>query len=76
MQLTMRQWPNPPKQVDFDIKTRTMVEQRQQYLDKMGEAEVLRPLVEECLGDDPAVRPTIVTVCERIQMSKDTYMKD
>ena len=53
------------------------VERRQQYLDKMiGEAEVLRPLVEECLDDDPAVRPTIATVCERIQVSKDTYVKE
>ena len=30
---------------------------------------MLRPLVEECLDDDPAVRPTMATVCERIQMS-------
>jgi len=53
------------------------VERRQQYLDKMrGEAEVLRPLVEECLDDDPAVRPTITAVCERIQVSKDVYKKE
>ena len=53
------------------------VERRQQYLDKMiGNAEVLRPLVEECLDDDPAVRPAIATVCERIQVSKDVYMKE
>ena len=53
------------------------VERRQQYLDKMiGGAEVLRPLVEECLDDDPAVRPTIATVCERIQVSKDACMKE
>ena len=42
----------------------------------IGEAEVLRPLVEECLDDDPAVRPTIATACERIQVSKDVYMKE
>ena len=49
----------------------------QQYLDKMiGEAEVLRPLVEECLDDDLVVRPTMATVCERIQVSKDAYMKE
>ena len=42
----------------------------------IGEAKVLRPLVEECLDDDPAVRPTISTVCERIQVSKDAYMKE
>ena len=42
----------------------------------IGEAEVLRRLVEECLDYDPAVRPTIATVCERIQVSKNVYMKD
>ena len=77
-----QQWPTPSKQTQFDPKTRRKVallevERRQQYLDKMrGEAEVLRPLVEECLDDDPAVRPTITAVCERIQMSKDVYMKE
>ena len=72
----MWQWPSPPEQVDFDMKTRTMVERRQQYLDKIGEAELLMLLVVECLDDDPAIRPTIVTVYERIQVSKDAYMKD
>ena len=42
----------------------------------IGEAEVLRPLVEECLDDDPAMRPTIATVCERIQVNKDAHMKE
>ena len=37
---------------------------------------MLRPLVEECLDYDPAVRPTITTVCERIQVSRDVYMQD
>jgi len=32
--------------------------------------------VEECLDNDPAMRPTIATVCERIQVSKDAYMKE
>ena len=77
-----QQWPSPSKQVQFDPKTRrrvalSEVERRQQYLDKMiGEAEVLRPLVEECLDDDPAVRPTMATVCERIQVNKDANMKE
>ncbi|XP_065907606.1 uncharacterized protein [Dysidea avara] len=77
-----QQWPSPSEQVHFDLKTRRKVallevERRQQYLDKMrGKAEVLRPLVEECLDDDPAVRPTITAVCERIQVSKDVYMKE
>ena len=77
-----QQWPSPTEQVQFDPKTRKMlalseVERRQQYLDKMtGEGEVLRSLVEECLDYDPAVRPNIASVCERIQMSKDAYMKE
>ena len=77
-----QQWPRPTEQVQFDPKTRKMValseiERRQQYLDKMtGEAEVLRPLVEECLDYDPTVRPTIVTVCEKIKASKDSYMNE
>ena len=77
-----QQWPSPTKNVKFDPKTRKMmalseVERRQQYLDKMtGEAEVLRPLLEECLDYDPAVRPTIATVCERIQVNKDACMKE
>ena len=77
-----QQWPSPSEQVEFDPKTRTRValsevKRRQQYLDKMiGETELLRPLVEECLDDDPVVRPTIATVCERIQVSKDAYMKE
>ena len=77
-----QQWPRPIEQVQFDPRTRkrvalSEVERRQQYLDKMiGEAEVLRPLVEECLDDDPAVRSTIATVCERIRVNKDAYMKE
>ena len=76
-----QQWPHPSKQVQFDPKTRrrvalSEVERRQQYLDKMiGKAEALRLLVEECLDDDPAVRPTIAAVCERILVNEDVYMK-
>ena len=77
-----QQWPSPIDSIQFDTKTRKKVallevERRQQYLDKMiKEAEVLRPLVEKCLDDDPAVRPTIATVCEMIQVSKDAYMME
>jgi len=68
-----QQWPTPLEQVQFDPETRkrvalSEVERRQHYLDKMtGEGEVLRPLVKECLDDDPAVRPIIAIICKRIQ---------
>ena len=77
-----QQWPSPCSQVQFDPMTRKMialseVERRQEYMDKMiGEAEVLRSLVEECLDYDPIVRPSIVTVCEKVQLSKDACMKE
>ena len=32
--------------------------------------------MEECLDDDPAVRPAIANVCERTQVSKDVYVKE
>ena len=77
-----QQWPHPSELVQYDCKTRKMValsevERHQQYLDKMkGEAQALRQLVEECLDYDPAVRPIITAICERIQVSKDVYMKE
>ena len=53
----------------------SQVEHRHQYLDKLRvEVKVLRPLLEECLDDDPAVRPTMAAVCERIQVNKNAYM--
>ena len=76
-----QQWPTPSEQVQFDPHTRkrvalSEVERRQQYLVKMSEdGEVLRPLVEECLDDDPAMRPSITTVCKRIQSNRDTWSK-
>ena len=77
-----QQWPSPSSQVQFDPKTRKMValsevERCQEYLNKMiGEAEVLRSLVEECLDYDPVVRPSIAAVCERIRLGKDACMKE
>ena len=77
-----QQWPSPSEQVEFNPKTRTRValsevQRRQPYLEKMiGDVAVLRPLVEECLDDDPDVRPAIGTVCKRIQESKDAYTNE
>ena len=77
-----QQWPKPTEQVQFDnktgeIKALSEVQRRQQYLGKMiGKAEVLRQLVEECLDYNPAARPTIEIVCERIEANKDIFMKE
>jgi len=77
-----QQWPSPLQQVQFDSTTRkrialSEVERRQQYLNKLkGEAAVLRPLVIACLDDDPAKRPAIADVSEKIQDVRGVYMKD
>ena len=61
------EWPEP----SANSIALSEVGRRQQYLDKMiGEAEVLRPLVEECLDNDPTRRPTMKIVSERIQEMK------
>ena len=71
------EWPAPLQAVRSDrrIVALSEVERRQQYLDKMiGEAEMLRPLVEECLDNDPERRPTIEIVSERIKEMREIYM--
>ena len=57
--------------VTGDLKAFTEVQRRQEHLDKMrGEAEVLRPLVEACLDNDPVKRPSIVELSEKIKPLK------
>ena len=69
-------WPKPTVMAKFDPVTRqakafTEVERRQEHLDKMrGEAEMLRPLVEACLDNDPVKRPSIVELSEKIKPLK------
>ena len=69
-------WPRPTALADFDPVTRQVrgfseVERRREYLDKMtGEAEVLRPLVEACLDNDPVKRPSILELSEKIKPLK------
>ena len=70
------EWPTPTplKQKDLDTKkmiTLTEVKRRQQYLDKMtGKAAELRKMVEQCLDDDPDLRPLIQEVSTNIEPFK------
>ena len=69
-------WPKPTALTKYDPVTRqpkafNEVERRQEYLVKMtGEAEVLRPLVEACLDNDPVNRPSILELSEKIKPLK------
>ena len=67
-------WPSPADQVQLDPETDkpvalSEVERRREYLDEMtGEAARLKPLVESCLSNNPAKRPTIAEVSKRIKV--------
>ena len=60
-----QEWPTPKAQAEFDpvscqCRGLCEIERRKEHLDKMtGEAEVLKPLAESCLDNDPALRPPI-----------------
>ena len=66
-------WPKPTDLTKYDPVTQqpkafSEVECHQEHLDKMtGEAEVLRPLVEACLHNDPVKRPSILTLSGKIK---------
>ena len=70
------EWPTPTDLTKYDTVTRvpkafTEVQRRREHLNKMrGEAEVLRPLVEACLDNDPVKRPSIVELSEKIKPLK------
>ena len=74
-------WPSPEDERKYDSLNRKMIalletERRQKHLDKMtGPGKTLKPLVEQCLDCDPALRPKISIVCRRIQVTKDNYLE-
>ena len=68
------EWPTPMATIKFDFKTGnpvvlSEVNQCQQYFEKMrGEVELLKSLVKECLGNDPAIRPGIGDVSKTVEI--------
>ena len=75
LHLFSEEWPTPTSQVKKDPKTKKLValteaERRQQYLDKMKGASVLKDMVERCLENDPDDRPSIKEVAAMIESFK------
>ena len=70
------EWPTPTDLTKYDPVTQqpkafSEIKRRQEHLDKMtGEAEVVRPLVEACLHNDPVKRPSIIQLLEKINPLK------
>ena len=70
-------WPTPSAQVKRDsltdeLKALSEVERRQQYLDEVTgqEAEVLKPLIKDCLNNNPTMRPSIFDLASKIKPMK------
>ena len=70
-------WPTPSVQVKRDpltneLKALSEVERRQQYLDEVTgqEAEVLIPLIKDCLNNDPSMRPVLLSLSSKIKPIK------
>ena len=72
-----QEWPEPLHYVMTDPKTGKIlglseVERRQQHMKKMtGTPADLRPLVEQCLDNQPSRRPPISDVSERMKRMKE-----
>lgn len=70
------EWPRPSNLTEYDPVTRvpkafTEVQRRQPYLNKItGEAKVLKPMVEACLDNDPAQRPSIKELALKLEKFK------
>ena len=69
-----QEWPYPLDQ--HSKTTLSEVKRRQHHLDKLKEeAGALMLLLKVCLNNDPAARPTIKIVSEKIQEEMDAYNK-
>ena len=79
--VSTHKWPTPADQVQLDPETDkpvalSEVERRQEYLDEMTrEADGLRPIVESCLSNNTAKRPTIAEVSKTIKVIERIIIK-
>ena len=70
-------WPTPSAPVKQDpltdeLKAVSEVDRRQQYLDEVigEEAEVLKPLIKDCLNNNPSMRPSMIDISGKIKPLK------
>lgn len=73
-------WPIPSEYMVIDpdtqdVKYLTEVERRQEYLNKLQDAEMLRPIILDCLQNNYTKRPTITEVCKQLQLLKENLPK-
>ena len=70
-----QEWPVllPVKRFDQSLNRSvllTEVERRQKYINKLGNAEEIKPLVLSCLDENPIIRPATAKVLEKVKEVK------
>ena len=72
--MATHKWPTPTDQVKLDPMTDALipmseVKRRQEYFDEItGDFACYKPLIESCLHNSPAKRPTIAEVSEKLKV--------
>lgn len=69
-------WPIPSEYMIIDPDTQEVkylneVQRRQEYLDKLQDADMLRPIIVDCLQNNYTKRPTITEVYKQLQLLKE-----
>jgi len=73
-------WPIPTEFMVIDPKTQDMrylneAQRRDEYLSKLRDAEMLRPIILDCLQNNFTKRPSMVEVCKQLTLLKDNLPK-
>ena len=73
-------WPIPSEYMVVDPDTQDVkylneAERRQEYLNKLQDAEMLRPIILDCLQNNYTKRPTIVEICKQLRLLKEHLPK-
>ncbi|XP_065884712.1 uncharacterized protein [Dysidea avara] len=70
-------WPIPTEFMVIDLETQDMrylteAQRRDEYLNKLRDAEMLRPIILDCLQNNFTKRPSMVEVCKQLKLLKDS----
>ena len=73
-------WPIPSEYMIIDPDTQDTkylneAERREEYLNKLQDAEMLRPIILDCLHNNYTKRPTITEVCKQLKLLKESVPK-
>ena len=79
--VTIHEWPAPLPETHYDPKLKKKValseiERREAYLNQIQELPELKVLIENCLHDDPGLRPNATKMVDELRKLKISYQKN